>query len=83
MVVPRKRTSHIRRNLWRAYDRLTPKNIVPFCWVGGAHKLSHHLCGTCSHCRDHLVLNPKEANATNLGAKPKMLYICDFNLREE
>jgi hypothetical protein len=36
-----------------------------------------------SHCRDHLVLNPKEANATNLGAEPKILYICDFNLREE
>jgi ribosomal protein L32 len=66
MAVPKKRTSHIRRNLWTAYDRLTPKNIVPF--FGGVHKLSHHLFGTCGHCRDRLVLNPTESNATNSGS---------------
>ncbi|MBY0263855.1 MAG: 50S ribosomal protein L32 [Holosporales bacterium] len=62
MAVPKKRTSHSRRNMRRAHDRLTARNPVP-CPNCGAHKLSHHVCGTCGHYRGRLVITQKETSS--------------------
>jgi len=55
MAVPKKRTSHSRRNMRRSHHNITAV-CASECANCGEPKLHHHVCGSCGHYRGRDVL---------------------------
>ncbi len=50
MAVPKKRTSHSKRNMRRAHDGLTRTHAI-LCPKCGEAVRRHRVCGACGHYR--------------------------------
>jgi large subunit ribosomal protein L32 len=64
MAVPKKRTSHSKRNMRRSHDALTPRYgiVCPNC---GDSVLRHRSCGSCGYYRGKLVGRIKDQAETS------------------
>lgn len=59
MPVPKKRTSHSKRNMRRSHDALTPKFAVR-CSKCGEYKLRHRVCPSCGTYRGKVMVGVAE-----------------------
>ena len=60
MPVPKKRTSHSKRNMRRSHHALTPLHSV-VCSACGEPKMRHHACPSCGQYRGKQIVS-KETN---------------------
>ena len=59
MAVPKKKTSHSRKNMRRAHDALTAPNVI-YCECGEP-TLPHRACSSCGTYKGRQVLNSNDA----------------------
>lgn len=57
MPVPKKRTSHSRKNQRRAHDALSFDAAVEICDNCGEPHLRHHVCSACGNYRGRIVFD--------------------------
>lgn len=60
MPVPKKRTSHSKRNMRRSHHALTPLHAV-VCGACGEPKMRHRACPACGQYRGKQVVNKESS----------------------
>lgn len=56
MAVPKKRTSHRKRNQRRSHHALTPVSVT-LCSHCASPRLNHNICGVCGYYKNRQVMS--------------------------
>ena len=59
MAVPKRRTSHSKKNMRRSHHALAP-TVTAKCPRCGATVLTHAVCENCGHYRGKQIVNKEE-----------------------